>query len=392
MGAGRTNDELVIWHEFDGPGDTSVEVLEEIGRMYEERCGIRVRAEAMSIAELGHRLTRLPEDGTGPDMAMVPSDMANYWEAARLSEVDAAALDGVVQASALDTMRIGGRLFGVPVLMGNHLVLYVNKTHYPEVPQTWDELEREAVRLREAGIIPLGLDLGQAYNFIPFLTAFGGWPMEGGRVSLDTEAVEQALAFLRRGLASGRIASLDGATTLLERFAEGRIGAIVTGEWIYNYLNRRLGDRLAVCAVPAIGGRPAVSMCSSIGLIFPCGSLSSPRGPALRAYAAFMLSDECQRLWAGRVQRIPASIAALERLESDGTANKRRLIEQLRASRPMPVSPYMIAGWVGMEEGLRRLPEDGAPLARAAMQERARAVMAEVDAYVDQLKKGASIG
>ncbi|MFD2334349.1 extracellular solute-binding protein [Cohnella sp. GCM10020058] len=392
MSAGRTVDELVIWHEFDGPGDTSVEVLEEIGRMYEERYGIRVRAEAMSIADLGRRLTRLPEDGTGPDMAMVPSDMANYWEAARLSEVDGAMLQDFVAPSSLDTMRIGGRLYGVPVLTGNHLVLYVNKTHYPEAPQTWEELEDGAVRLREAGIIPLGIDLGQAYSFIPFLTAFGGWPIADGRISLNTDAAEQALAFLRRGLASGKIASMDGATTLLERFAEGRIGAIVTGEWIYNYLSRRLGDELEVVAIPAIGGRPAVSMCSSIGLIFPCRSLSSPRGAALRAYAAFMLSDECQRLWVERVQRIPAASAALARIESRGSANKRQLIAQLRSSRPMPVSPYMIAGWVGMEEGLRRLPEDGASRARTAMHDRANAVMAEVDDYLEQLKKGASIG
>lgn len=392
MSAGGRNDELTIWHEFDGPGDTSVEVLEEIGRKYEAQCGIRVRAEAMSIAELGRRLTRLPEAGAGPDMAMVPSDMANYWEAARLSEVDPATLAGAVPEGVLDTMRIGGRLYGVPVLTGNHLVLYANAEHYPEPPQTWEAFERDAVRLRDAGVIPLGIDLGQAYSFVPFLTAFGGWPMADGRVSLDTDAAEQALAFLRRGLAAGRIASMDGATTLLERFAEGRIGAIVTGEWIYNYLNRRMGDKLAVGAIPAIGGRPAVSMCSSIGLIFPCGSLSSPRGAALRAYAAFMLSDECQQLWADRVQRIPAASGALERLASSGSANKRRLVAQLRASWPMPVSPYMIAGWVGMEEGLRRLAEDGAPRARAAMHKMANAVMNEVDEYLEQLQKGASIG
>lgn len=391
MSAFQTSDELLVWHEFDGPGDTSVEVLEEIGRRYEAQYGVRVRAEAMSIAELGQRLTRLPEDGPGPDMAMVPSDMTNYWEAAGLSEVDAAPLAGLMADSVLDTMRVGGRLYGVPVLTGNQLVLYVNTEHYPEPPRTWEELERGAGRLREAGVVPLGADLGQAYSFIPFLTAYGGWPLAEGRVLLDTDAAERALAFVGKGLSAGTIASMDGATTLLERFAEGSIGAIVTGEWIYNYLSRRMDGKLAVGAIPAIDGSAAVSMCSSIGLLFPRRSLSSPRGAALRAYAAFMLSDECQQLWADRVQRIPATNAALERLETAGAPNKRQLVAQLRASRPMPVSPYMIAGWVGMEEGLKRLGAEGAARARAVMQERANAVMAEVDDYMDQLKKGANI-
>ncbi|GBF74142.1 hypothetical protein PA598K_02473 [Paenibacillus sp. 598K] len=386
MTATRREDELVLWHEFDGPGDTSVEVLEEINRQFEAQYGIRVRSEVMGIAELGHRLTRLPEQEAGVDMALVPSDMTSYWEAARFSPVPEPWCEEWVSAAVLDSMRIGGRLYGIPVLTGNHLVLYYDKQRYAEAPATWETLERFAAQQGEAEVTALGMDLAQSYNFIPFLTACGGWLLQEERIMLDTEEAEQALEFLQLQIRSGRMVSRDGATALLEQFIEGQLGAIISGEWVFNHLSRSMGQRLGVGAIPAIRGRAPVSMCSSIGLVFPGQSLASPRGPALAAYGRFMLSADCQQMWAERVQRIPATEAAMRKMMSGGGENRRALIAQLAACRPMPCSPYMIAGWVGIEAGLRQLPDSDPSAVRRVIQEQAQQVMAEVDHYLDTLK------
>lgn len=386
MRAMRSDDELVLWHEFDGPGDTSVEVLEEINRRFEGIYGIRVRSEVMGIAELGRRLTRLPEQDAGVDMALVPSDMTSYWEASRFSPMREPWCEELVPAAVLDSMRIGGALYGIPVLTGNHLVLYYDKQRYGASPPSWETLGRFAEEQREEGVAAIGMDLTQAYNFIPFLTACGGWPLREGRIALDTDEAEQALRFLYLQVGSGTMVSRDGATALLEQFIDGQLGAIVSGEWVYNHLSRSMGQRLGVGPIPEIYGTRPVSMCSSIGLVFPGQALASSRGAALAAYARFMLSAECQQLWAERVQRIPAAAAALRQLMSGGSDNRRQLIDLLAASRPMPCSPYMIAGWVGIEAGLRQLSDSGPTAARRVMQEQAQQVTAEVDHYLDTLK------
>ncbi|WP_020619589.1 sugar ABC transporter substrate-binding protein [Paenibacillus daejeonensis] len=387
MTATRREDEIVLWHEFDGPGDTSVEVLNEINTLFTTQYGIKVRSEVMGIAELGRRLTRLPEEDAGVDMALVPSDMTSYWEASRFSPVLESWCEELVPGRVLDSMRMKGRLYGIPVLTGNHLVLYYNKQHYAEAPEPWEAFEQFAAQPGKAGIVPLGLDIAQAYNFIPFLTAFGGWPEQDGRIALDTHEVEQAITFLQQQWGTGTVTSMDGATELLEQFIAGQIGAIISGEWIFNHLSRSMGERLGVGALPRIHGAAAVSMCSSVGLVFPGQSLSSSRGGALAAYARFMLGEECQRMWAERVQRIPANEAVMKRWMSSGGENRRQLVSQLAACKPMPCSSYMIAGWVGIEAGLTELADIGPSAIRSLMQKQAQQVMAEVDHYLNTLQR-----
>lgn len=382
----RRADEIVLWHEFDGPGDTSVEVLNEINRLFTSQYGITVRSEVMGIAELGRRLTRLPEQEADVDMALVPSDMTSYREASRFSPIHESWCSELLPGAVLDSMRMDGRLYGIPVLTGNHLVLYYNKQHYADAPYSWEALEHFAAQQGKMNIAPLGMDLTQSYNFIPFLTAFGGWPMQEGRIALDTYEVEQALRFLQLQCESGTIVSRDGATVLLEQFIAGQIGAIISGEWIFNHLSRSMGERLGIGAIPMINGAVAESMSSSVGLVFPGHALTSSRGAALAAYARFMLSEECQQMWAERVQRIPANKVVMSRLMSSGGQNRRQLITQLASCRPMPCSLYMIAGWVGMEAGLKRLADTGPSEARRLMQEQAQQVMAEVDHYMETLK------
>lgn len=381
--------ELVIWHEFDGPGDTSIEVLEHICRLYTERCGLKVTAEVMDIEQLGKRIGRVSQTGEAPHIAFVPSDMTSYIEGglySSLPEELSSRLD--VSESSFATMRVDGVSYGVPVLLGNHLVLYYNEELYKTAPASWEEIAEQADRLKQAGIVPVGADLKQAYGLVPFMSAFGGWPMKDGKPAIDSDELENALHFISGQQKEGLLASYDGPTELLELFIAGKIGAIITGEWIYNHLSRNMPERLAVAAIPAIAGREAVSMSSSIGLVFPGHSLEGDYREDILSFVTFMLSRECQLLWAAKVQRIPANENVLAQLQEEASANRRALISQLKLGRPIPTHPHMIAVWVGMEEALAAL-EDGTPSqARVRMAHKVEEVIVEIDNHIKRLKGG----
>ncbi|MBW7476908.1 extracellular solute-binding protein [Paenibacillus oenotherae] len=376
--------EMTIWHEFDGPGDTSIEVLEEICRLYSERHDINVTPEVMNIAELGTALGNVRKTGKGPQLAFVPSDMITYNKVGLYSLVPEELYGGLMSDASLATMQFDGGQYGVPVLLGNHLVCYYNKEIYEEAPLTWESIEAQADNLLESGIKPFGADLSQAYVFIAYLTAFGGWPLKDGRPNLATEEMEQALAFLNNQTASGRIISLDGATELLEQFIAGKIGAIISGEWIFNHLSRNMEGRLGVGQLPSIRGNPSVSMTSSIGLVFPNHSLESEYGEDIKSFVRFMLSEECQLLWANRVQRIPANTEILEKLEAAGSPNKRMLISLLKHCHSMPVSPFMIIVWIAIACALEVLKTEGPERALDLIDQKLDIAVSEMEASLNR--------
>lgn len=351
----RNKKEIVLWHEFDGPGDTSIEVLEEICRLYTERFGIQVTPQVMHITELIAGLSRIKETGQGPHLAMVPADMSSYVEKGLYSEVPDGLFADVLTEATLSTMQMNGVQYGVPVLRGNHLVTYYNKEIYASAPTTWDVFEEAAEELTAQDIVPIGADLKEGYWFIPFLTAFGGWPVEAGQPNIVTPEMKQALQFIREKMDQGVLASLDGSTGLLEQFIGGKVGAIISGEWIYNHLDKHMKDKLAVCQLPVIEGRQSLSMSSSIGWVYPNQSLTSREREDILSFTRFMLSDECQSMWAVKVQRIPAHEEVLNRLAASTTPNKQNILSLLGNTRPMPTHPFMIHVWESMHAGLIEL-------------------------------------
>ncbi|MEW9698944.1 extracellular solute-binding protein [Paenibacillus sp. SI8] len=350
--------EIILWHEFDGPGDTSIGVLEDICRMYSERNGIRVVPEVMGIQELGRRIGEVAGTNLAPHVAFVPADMASYYVQGQYSQVPSDFSEGLLDNEALATMQVRGLQYGLPALLGNHLVLYYNKEIYGEAPQSWEQVAAMLPELQAKQIIPVGADLEQSYWFIPFLTAFGGWPMKDGRPDLIHDAMKQALQFVHTQLEEGHIVSLNGSRDLLEHFISGQVGAIICGEWNFNYLTQHMQGKLGIGRLPSIGGNDSIPMSSSIGMIFPNRALESELKDELRSFARFMLSEECQLKWVNEVQRIPANRAVLQYLAANSSPNWVEILSLLQESRPMPIDPLMIHNWVAMEHGLRVLLEE----------------------------------
>lgn len=194
--------QLNIWHEFDGKGDTSIEVLEQLCRQYSSEFGVPVIPKVMNISILTAGLQQVKTAGAGPQMALVPADMAGYGEAAMYSEIPEKfwSMSGSTDKDIRYSMRSSDRQYGIPILKGNHLVLYCNSEIYPEAPASWEAIEQQAEELMAKGIVPVASDLADPYCFIPFLTAFGGWPLKEGNLICQLRKWKQPC-----GLFSGKL-------------------------------------------------------------------------------------------------------------------------------------------------------------------------------------------
>lgn len=365
--------ELVIWHEFDGQGDTSIQVLEELCEEYSRANGIQVTPEVMNISELVYRLKHISTGGQVAHMALVPADLALLEETAWLSKVPEE-LSHVVSdfgTNDLASMQVNGNQYGLPVLKGNHMVLYYNRDIFQVPPSSWEEIEHIGVALKQQGIVPVAADLEDPYWFIPFFTVFDGWVIEEGKPSFLNDKMKHALHFVSDQVETGFLANMNGSTELLERFIAGEVGAIICGEWIFNYLDQQMGARLGVGNLPSNNGIPSRSMSSSIGLIFPNYSLDSDveLREEIISFAKFMLSEESQLKWGTKVQRIPVHPEIQEQLIGTYSPNRADLVSLLKNSKPLPIEYIMNKIWLALGLGLKELMEKGADVAFVTMEQ-----------------------
>jgi maltose-binding protein MalE len=349
---------LVLWHEFDGQGDTSIEVLEERCASFSAQGMGEVVPEVMNIRELLERLAHIQNGGEAPDIAFVPADMLYLQQQAGFSQIEADLFAAPVAQRNWQSMQLGTAQYGVPLLDGNHLVMFFNKEIFAEPPISWETLQAEAPGLLARGITPIASDCCDAYWFIPFLTAHEGWVLDEGAPALNSEANRRAMDFIASQLESGILANQQGSTALLDQFIAGNSGAILCGEWIFNYLSQQMGERLGVASLPTLGGKAMSSMGSTIGLVFPGDGLNHPeKRELLLAFTRFMLDAESQRCWANRVQRCPVHQGVIAEQIAGREPNRQVILEQRQRCLPMPRERIMFDVWFAMAIGLRRFVE-----------------------------------
>ena len=377
---------LTLWHDLDHDGDTSVHVVEKLCADFSARANCDVVTESMSMFQLQDRLSHVHSRDDAPEMALVPADLVSLRTYAQLSVVPSH-LQALIGASLADSMRTAGQVYGVPLLRGNHLVVFYNHDRLPSAPTTWEGLAACRPDLASRGCVPIAADLLDPYWFIPFLTGHGGWVLRGTEPDLNTQACRQSLAFLAEQVAAGVLLHHDALEEMLDEFVAGHTAAIIAGEWVANYLIQKMGSSLGVGPMPTIAGHTAAiiagewvanyliqkmgsslgvgpmptiagramqSMSSSVGLIYPKQSLTGPKGDLVAGFTEFVLSDESQAEWVTSVQRWPAK-AGLEIDRDALDENSLAIMDLVPDCRPMPLDDVMLDVWFAMRLALERL-------------------------------------
>jgi ABC-type glycerol-3-phosphate transport system substrate-binding protein len=275
--------QLVVWHTQDH--DQAV-LLGQLVEAFTAASGVRVSLE--TGVNLETTLLTQMEDATLPDAVLAPSDLISLRRELRMSAVPRELLPASLDPAALASVTSDGAAWGVPLLDGNVLLLLYDKARIAAAPTTWEELIALAARpspLAHAtapdaarGLVAMGLE--NTYVFLPFFAAFGGWPLTGDAVTLDTAACREALAYERK-LRDAGVAPRDcGYDCTTTRFYAGDYALAINGDWALGEARRALGARLGVAPLPRAGERALASPRATHALLFPGDALRGPKGPA----------------------------------------------------------------------------------------------------------------
>lgn len=338
---------LVFWNN-----QQASDIAAAISKDFTRTSGIRVDVSWISQADYRTSLLRHAIDRDLPDVALVAGDFLSMQKELDLSPIPADLQDRGLVSNAGASGHFNGVVYGAPVVWGNHLMLLYNRELVKTPARTFAELEQQNLAFRQRGVRTLAMSFGEMYWFVPFLGGFGGWPLTtDGSLSLNTPAMVQALEFYFSLADKGLTQKECRNACIVERFAAGEFAYAIAGDWDYRGLQEKMGNKLGVSTLPAIGKQDLVPMFSSYMLIFPGRALEGPRRAALIRFLKYMQSAPVQRRWAREAHLFPVNEKIFREITARGDANMRASLAQLHRSRAMPNDRAMSFAWEGMAKG-----------------------------------------
>jgi maltose-binding protein MalE len=347
---------ITIWHQ--DRIDVRVVLEKQIGRFMALHPGVRVEQLFKETEELRSGFIIAALAGQGPDIVYGPSDQVGPFETMRII----LPLEGIfdsIWTSSYDPRAMTwykGHLYQVADKLGNHLTLVYNRKLVPVPPATDLEMIAIGKSLTTSRGAGHGARYGLAWNytepffFIPFLTGFGGWIMDGeGRPALDSRATVEALKFIKDLRDVHRIIPNEADYEIADvLFKDGNAAMIINGDWSWAGY-RKAGLDIGVAPLPKI---------TSTGLW--CGTMVSPKGFSINANVTeekkkwvvelirYLMSEENQMESTQELYTMPTHmrVRGSEFVQNNEILRNSRI--QIDHGRPMPVSPELRAIWDAM--------------------------------------------
>lgn len=345
-------DKLTLWNAHNPSQYLDSAILQ-----FEQNHKITIEKNNFLSERLREEVLNQARTNTLPDILYVPSDFVGMHQLISLSPVPKDWIAEDNQQRILSAGFTDGEQYGVPLFQGNHLVLYYNKNLVKQPVTSWSELLEQQAALAQDGQEAIVWNFAEMYWFIPFLTAFDGWPLDQGKITLDTEPMRNALRYYKELRDIGLVDPACNHDCSVERFKSGEAAYMINGDWIYSDLSQTMGEKLGVSMLPTIQGKAMKPMFSGYVLAFPGLSKNSKKYQSIKAFTLYMQSAEAQGIIYEEGGLIPANKHLLSRYQHSQSANDQQMLLQMEQTKAMPSAKQMTIVWLALERGFSRYME-----------------------------------
>jgi len=310
--------------------------------------------------------------GDAPDLLWTVSDHAGpFTKAGLIQPVDDLFDLSIYVDSAVEGVQLDGKVWGVPVANGNHLMLLYNKNLIAEAPANTDEMIAKGKELTSGEQYGLVWNQIEPFWLVPWLGGFGGkvFADDGVTPTLNTPEMIATLKFLHDLKFSDKIMPMEsdygGADTL---FKEGKAAMIINGDWSLGDYKGALGEKLGAAPIPmvsATGLWPAPYTSGKFLMI--SASVGDDKLEAIMQFVDYLTNLDNQLDMIATLSRLPALKEALgsEIIQNDpilkGSA------AQMQNGTPMPVVMEMRCNWDAMKPEMNAVLADQKSAEDAAM-------------------------
>lgn len=360
----HANPTLQLWHAHQAH-DFIADIVADFSR----HSGQKIRVAPFAPAEIKAELLLSAQSEQLPDIIIVPSDFLGLHQELQLRPVNDDWNDPQTMPAARATTIVDHHQWGVPVIQGNHLMLFYNRKYVSEPATTWAQLAAQKAAIEAQGAQLIGWNYNEMYWFVPFLGAFGGWPMAEEKITLNTPAMIEALDYYKSLSSQGLISADCNYDCAQKKFNTGQYAYAINGDWAIVDSRRELGEQFGLALLPMIDSRQLKPMSSTYALAFPKSSADPHKEALLKAFARHVQSAEQQQKIFNKFNLLPINHVVFNSIKASSDAQTAILLQQLEQSRPMPSSSSMAISWQAMAKGYQRLMSgDTAASAAATMQ------------------------
>jgi len=341
---------IVVWEQEDAQVAPYIDSVFEAFKKLPGNEGIEIIRAHYQTEDLRQQFQAASLAGVPPDLLLGPSDTAGIY-----------AISGFIipledmfdfkkfNAPVVEAISLDGHIWGVPVSNGNHLMMFYNKKFVKEAPRTTDELfefcDRDAKKYKLDRCI--AFDMGEPFWLMPWLGAFGGWPMDGKKPTLHTQPMRDTLNFYLDLKYEKKYVPMECDYNCMDSlFKEGKAAFIINGDWAISNYQKHFGENFGLAVIPKLSktGRWPSPMVS--GKYFTVSSGLKPEKLALvKRLLEFYTSRENQVKQYQVLTRLPALKAAGSAREIVSDEVSRISLEQILKGRPMPMATEMRAVW-----------------------------------------------
>lgn len=352
---GFNEDELVLWVG----GDKAYNGIREIGKMFEEDTGIKVKVEIPE--NLTDRFQQSAASGKGPDILFWAHDRFGEWaQSGLLAPVKPSESfkKGVVDMG-WQAVTVDKKVYGYPISLEAISLIY-NKKIIPEPPGAYEEMFALDTRLKKnnKNMNTIMWDQVQPYFTMPMLAADGGYvfkktatgynvkdtgvnnkgAMAGARVL--TELIDKNV--LPRGVDYGVMEST---------FNKEQSAMMISGPWAWANLDSS-GIDYGVTSLPGINGQRSKAF---VGVWSAALNNASPNKALSKEFLEnYLLIDDGLRTMNNDVPLgAVANKVYMKELEKDPRISA--TYDNAMNGLLMPNVPEMGKFWSAMESALRNI-------------------------------------
>jgi arabinogalactan oligomer/maltooligosaccharide transport system substrate-binding protein len=361
---------IVLWEQDDASIASYIDSVINAFKALPENKGLQVTRVHYSTEDLRQQFQTASIAGTMPDLIMTPPDPAGVFSVSGFILPTNEVFDlSRYDQNAVGAVTLNGKAWGVPITKGNHLMLFYNKKFVKKPPTSTDELvsycEKE---LKGQGADHcIAFNQGEPFWFVPWLSAFGGWPIENKAPALDTPAMLSALRFYTDLKFKKKIMPQEcdyNCTDTL--FKERKVAMIINGDWAMSIYKDALKEDFGVTRIPMVSATKKWPAPMISGKYFMLSSaLKGEKLDLIKRFVIFYTNKQNQVEQLQKIGRLPSLTEAAQSPELKDPLFQASL-DQISVGRPMPGETEMRAIWDAMRPKLGQVmngtisPEDAA--------------------------------
>lgn len=362
-----------------------------IRRFNAKHPNIGVDVSVYNWHEVEGKVAQLVKDGNPPDMAQIGT-YADYASDNKLySASDLLSIP--VQADFVESLAEAGEVqhvqYGMPFVSSTRLLFY-NKKLFDKAgldpespPESWDQLEHAASRLKDAGVeIPYGLPFGpeepQAEAMIWILGGGGAFTDRVGTYTINSSENIATFEWLRDHLVAKKLTNDDPAGTdrgdLFDAFSRGEVG-MLNGHPTLVQQAKRGRVKYGTAVVPGKHGRSSKTLGVADWIM---AFKQNGNREQIGVFLDFVYSEKNHYALADRYDLLPATLSASRQMRHSSKHKELwRFLDGLSTADFYPVAKV---SWADLNTRIKKrigeaVEKDGDPTAvLGALQRRGEAV------------------